>query len=225
MAENRRNGSMMTLKKEKIEIRFKNLPFLLNDMEKKEWIIDSFLFKYKKEQYIVILTLYGDKERKPGKYAKAKVEFVKNNNTNNSIKGYIDFYEVRFNNVKDFCDFFGVESGNAMRDLFKDFSQVFSDFIPKEKIILKSDTERKLIGSRAEGNNPNAVYCYDIRRNGRKTDGSPNERSIENSNKAQSLLPELYEQFFREKNLSFYFSDKKELGKSDDELRKAIASR
>ncbi len=225
MAENRRNGSMMTLKKEKIEIRFKNLPFLLNDMEKKEWIIDSFLFKYKKEQYIVILTLYGDKERKPGKYAKAKVEFVKNNNTNHSIKGYIDFYEVRFNNVKDFCDFFGVESGNAMRDLFKDFSQVFSDFIPKEKIISKSDTERKLIGSRAEGNNPNAVYCYDIRRNGRKTDGSPNERSIENSNKAQSLLPELYEQFFREKNLSFYFSDKKELGKSDDELRKAIASR
>lgn len=216
---------MMTLKKEKIEIRFKNLPFLLNDMEKKEWIIDSFLFKYKKEQYIVILTLYGDKERKPGKYAKAKVEFVKNNNTNHSIKGYIDFYEVRFNNVKDFCDFFGVESGNAMRDLFKDFSQVFSDFIPKEKIISKSDTERKLIGSRAEGNNPNAVYCYDIRRNGRKTDGSPNERSIENSNKAQSLLPELYEQFFREKNLSFYFSDKKELGKSDDELRKAIASR
>ncbi|WP_202973812.1 DUF6037 family protein [Lysinibacillus parviboronicapiens] len=213
------------MKKEKIEIRFKNLPFLLNDMEKKEWIIDSFLFKYKKEQYIVILTLYGDKERKPGKYAKAKVEFVKNNNTNHSIKGYIDFYEVRFNNVKDFCDFFGVESGNAMRDLFKDFSQVFSDFIPKEKIISKSDTERKLIGSRAEGNNPNAVYCYDIRRNGRKTDGSPNERSIENSNKAQSLLPELYEQFFREKNLSFYFSDKKELGKSDDELRKAIASR
>lgn len=161
---------MMTLK---IEIRFKNLPLLLNDMERKEWIIDSFLFKYKKEKYIVILTLYNDTERKPHKYAKAKVEFIKNNNTNHSIKGYVDFYEVRFNNVKEFCDFFGVESGNAMRDLFKDFSQIFSDFIPTEKTIEKSEIERKLIGSRAEGNNPNAVYCYDIRRNGRKTDGSP----------------------------------------------------
>ncbi|MBD8006153.1 hypothetical protein H9631_13810 [Bacillus sp. Sa1BUA2] len=215
----------MILKNKKTEIRFKNLPLLLKDMEKKKWIIDSFIFKYKKERYIVILTLYKEKERKPSKYAKAKVEFVKNNNTNHSIKGYVDFYEVRFNNVIEFCDFFDVESGNAMRDLFKDFSRIFSDFIPKEKIITKSDTERKLIGSRAEGNNPNAVYCYEIRRNGRKSDGSPKRRRIENSNKAQSLRPELYEQFCSETNLSFYFSDKKELEKSDNEIREAFASR
>ena len=39
-------------------IRFKNLPSLLNDMEKKKWIIDSFFFQYKDEKYIVILKLY-----------------------------------------------------------------------------------------------------------------------------------------------------------------------
>lgn len=30
------------------EIRFKNLPKLLSSMEKKEWVINSFLFNYKK---------------------------------------------------------------------------------------------------------------------------------------------------------------------------------
>ena len=49
------------------EIRFKNLPKLLSSMEEKEWIIDSFLFNYKNEGYVVILKLYIDTERKPSK--------------------------------------------------------------------------------------------------------------------------------------------------------------
>ena len=44
-------------------IRFKNLPSLLNDMKKKKWIIDSFFFQYKDEKYIVILKLYKDHKR------------------------------------------------------------------------------------------------------------------------------------------------------------------
>ena len=42
------------------EIRFKNLPKLLSSMKKKEWIIDSFLLNYKKEDYVVTLKLYND---------------------------------------------------------------------------------------------------------------------------------------------------------------------
>ena len=46
---------MSDLKK---EIRFKNLPLLLKDMEIKKWVIDSFFFPYKNkpelftEQYL-----------------------------------------------------------------------------------------------------------------------------------------------------------------------------
>lgn len=42
---------MTDLKK---EIRFKNLPLLLKDMETKKWVIDSFFFPYKDKNYIVI---------------------------------------------------------------------------------------------------------------------------------------------------------------------------
>jgi hypothetical protein len=150
---------------------------------------------------------------------------VPGNNTNNSIIGYIDFYNVHFYSAADFCDFFGVERGNANRDLFKDFSRIFSNFIPKEKVIDKSDIEKKLIASRVEGNNPNAIYCYDVRRNGRNKDGSPNRRSIENSNKAQLLRPVLYERYRKETNFSYFFSDKQEDERSDNEISKAFANR
>lgn len=215
----------MAQKNKNAELLFNNLPFLLKDMEEKEWIIDSFLFRYKGEQYIVILTRYRENERKPSNYAKAKVEFIQRDNTNNSIMAYIDFFNVYFNSVTEFCNFFGVERGNANRDLFKDFSYIFSNFIPKEKVINKSNIENKLIGSRAEGNNPNAVYCYDVRRNGRNEKGTPNKRSIENSNKAQSLRPELYERYCQDTNLSFFFSDNQEDEKSDVEIMKSFANR
>ncbi|MCG3419706.1 MULTISPECIES: DUF6037 family protein [Oceanobacillus] len=210
----------------KVELLFKNLPFLLKDMEVKDWIIDSFPFRYKGYSYFVILTRYRDNERKPSTYAKAKVEFVPSNNTNNnSLFGYVDFFNVHFYSVAEFCAFFGIERGNANRDLFKDFSEVFSNFIPKEKIVNKGDRQRILIGSRVEGNNPNAIYCYDVRRNGTRKGGKPNKRSIENSNKAESLRKELYETFCRDKNLSFFFTDKQEGGKSDPEIKKLFGSR
>ncbi|WP_196600998.1 DUF6037 family protein [Pectinatus frisingensis] len=215
----------MIQENKKTELRFKNLPFLLNDMERKKWIIDSFPFKYKEKKYIVILTKYKENERKPSVYAKAKVEFIQGDNINNSIKGYIDFYNVHFISSQEFCYFFGVQRGNANRNLFEDFSEIFSHFIPKEKFMDKNAIERILIGRRAEGNNPNAIYCYDVRRNGRKEDGSPNERSIENDNKAQSLRPQLYEKFSSDTNLSFFFSDRQEDEKTDKEILEIFSRR
>ncbi|MFS0882894.1 DUF6037 family protein [Metabacillus niabensis] len=215
----------MTQKK-KTEILFKTLPFLLKDMEQKGWIIDSFPFQYKGVKYIILLTRYKENERKPNIYAKAKVEFVKWENTNITIKAYIDFYEVKFEaTAEEFCKFFGVEKGNSYRDLFKDFAQIFSRFIPKEKVVDKSEKESKLIGSRVEGNNPNAIFLYDVRRSGVKKDGLPKKRTIENSNKAFSLRKEMYERYGGDDTLSFYFSDKEEEGKSDDEIIRAFSER
>lgn len=213
------------MSKKKIAIRFKNLPMLLNDMEMKAWIIDSFPFRYKDAEYIVILKLYKKNSRKPSTYAKAIVEFIKRSNTNESILGYIDFFNVHFNNALEFCDFFEVERGNAGRDLFDDFSEIFSDFIPKEKVIRKNKLESNLIGRRSEGNNPNAIYCFDVRRNGTKSDGAPNERSIENSNKTESLRPTLYDKYSDDTNLSFFFSDDPREEKADREIIDNFAER
>lgn len=215
----------MQMQKPRAEIRFKNLLLLIRDMEKKFWIIDSFFFVYKGTTYIVILKLYKENERKPSQYAKAKVEFIKREAEYTSIKAYIDFYDVHFNSVYEFCEFFGIEAGNANRDLFDDFSEIFSHYIPSEKTLDKTPEERMLIGKRAEGNNPNAIYCFDVRRNGRREDGTPNTRSIENSNKAQTLRPRLYERLREDSNLSFFFSDNPGDERSDMEILNSFAGR
>ena len=206
------------------EIRFKNLPNLLSSMEKKGWIIDSFLFKYKKEDYVVILKLYSDAERKPSKHAKVKLEFIRANNINESIQAYANFYEVYFNSLDEFANFFNINRGSANRNLFKDFSEIFSGYIPDEKHEEKHGIIQQIQGSRCEGNNPNAIYCYDVRRNG-ETDGRKNTRSKANSNKAYTLRRSLYEKYKEDKNLSFFFSDKLEDERTDEEIIKQVAAR
>ena len=206
------------------KIRFENLPKLLNSMKQKDWIIDSFLFRYKKEDYAVILKTYNKKERKPNNFAVAKLEFIKTSDARNSIHAYCDFYEVYFDSVAEFADFFDIEIKNANRNLFLDFSKIFSKYIPDKKIDNKSELLCKLQGSRCEGNDPDSIYCYDVRRNG-ETDGLSNVRTIENSNKARTLRPFLYGKYKEDTNLSFFFSPNPEDENSDEEIISRVASR
>lgn len=206
------------------KIRFENLPKLLKSMKQKDWIIDSFLFRYKEEDYAVILKTYNKKERKPNNFAVAKLEFIKTSDASNSIHAYCDFYEVYFDSVAEFADFFNIEIKNANRNLFLDFSKIFSKYIPDKKVDNKSELLCKLQGSRCEGNDPDSIYCYDVRRNG-ETDGLSNVRTIENSNKARTLRPFLYGKYKEDTNLSFFFSPNPEDENSDEEIISRVASR
>lgn len=197
---------------------------MLSSTEEKEWVIDSFLFEYKKEDYVVILKLYNDTERKPSEYAKVKLGFIRANNIKESIQAYADFYEIHFNSSDEFANFFNINRGNANRNLFVDFSEIFSKFIPDKKYEEKQGLIQRLQGSRCEGNNPNAIYCYDVRRNG-ETDGRKNTRSKANSNKAYTLRRSLYEKYKEDKNLSFFFYDKLEDVRTDEEIIKQVAAR
>lgn len=197
---------------------------MLSNTEEKEWVIDSFLFEYKKEDYVVILKLYNDTERKPSEYAKVKLGFIRANNIKESIQAYADFYEIHFNSSNEFANFFNINRGNANRNLFVDFSEIFSKFIPDKKYEEKQGLIQQLQGSRCERNNPNAIYCYDVRRNG-ETDGRKNIRSKANSNKAYTLRRSLYEKYKENKNLSFFFSDKLEDVRTDEEIIKQVAAR
>ena len=107
---------------------------MLSNTEEKEWVIDSFLFEYKKEDYVVILKLYNDTERKPSEYAKVKLGFIRANNIKESIQAYADFYEIHFNSSNEFANFFNINRGNANRNLFVDFSEIFSKFIPDKSM-------------------------------------------------------------------------------------------
>lgn len=209
-------------------IRFQNLPLLLNSMNQLGWVIDAFRFEYNDVQTIVILRLYADNEHKPNTHAQAKLEFIDVNDVNHNIEAYCDFYEVYFHNTDQFCHFFNIQpqNGGHWRDIFVQFAESFSNAIPQAKIIQRNnELEKQLIASRVEPNNPNAIYCYDVRRNGHKENGSLNVRSLENSNKAELLRPTLYSHFRADTNLSFFFSENPNDEVSDMEIIRRFANR
>lgn len=54
---------------------FENLKLLKLDMKDKGWVIDSFYFRYKQQNYIVLVKLF-EKEEKVPEYALLKLEFL-----------------------------------------------------------------------------------------------------------------------------------------------------
>ena len=190
-----------------MNIRFHTLPSLLSDMEKKNWVIDVFQFTYNTIPCYCLFTLYDANEKKPSDNAKLKLEFIHQNNTNESIKAYADFLEVKFKSVSEFCNFFNIKGDEKHRDLFIDFADFFSTVLPKEITKNKQRTEERLIARRLEPDNPNAIYCFDIRRNGHDENGNNNVRSVRNSQKAEMFCSDLYERFKSDTNLSFFFSE------------------
>lgn len=209
-----------------MNVRFTNLVSLKKDMLRKGWIVDSFPFSYNGVNTIVVLTLYKDGERKPTENTVAKVCFVLKNDANVDLNATTDLWNVSFNSVSEFCDFWHIQNRNQGRPLFDDFSVHFAKFIPREKVEVKKDeVERRILGGRTEGNNPSAVYCFDIRRNGSRADGKTNVRSIENSNKAEVLRPALYARYRDDLNLSFFFSSDPTDEKTDEEILSQVAMR
>ena len=211
------------------KVRFENLVLLLRDMERKGWCIDSFPFTYNGVKTVVILKLYQEK-KKPNEYAKVELEFINAHDVEKSIHAYADLFEVHFRGSDEFIKFFNISGSGlnkvGIRAIFIAFSEKIAKYIPREKIVEKRDPlEKKLLGGRAEGNDPDAVYIIDVRRVGTRADGSLKERTIENSNKAATLNKRLYELYSPDRNMSFFYSDREEDEKSDEEIIQMVAKR
>lgn len=57
-------------------MHLKNLKSLRDDMLKKGWVISSFLFKYNKYEYIVLVHLFNNIRKKKSPYALVLLEFL-----------------------------------------------------------------------------------------------------------------------------------------------------
>ncbi|WP_431193912.1 DUF6037 family protein [Bacillus multifaciens] len=198
---------------------FESLRHLKMDMEKKGWRIDSFLFKYKQQDFIVLVKLYEVDEARPD-YAMLKIEFLRQGNFDdnllvpaNSVKLFVDTKTLR--------EYFNIEYSENLGDILQQFNQHFSTFIPTKVIEKKSNIQQKALIyslSQSDAENPNKLYCYAVKRNPPKADGTLGQRSPFNDNKTRILRPTLYQKLREEENLSFWFSDDPDEEKSDEDI-------
>ncbi|MBX0316069.1 DUF6037 family protein [Planococcus glaciei] len=200
---------------------FENLKSLKSDMENKGWRIDSFLFTYKQQEFIVLVKLYSETARKPD-YALLELEFLKKDN-------FTDNLIVPANSVKLFIDaktlrtYFNIEYGENLGIILQQFNGFLATFIPTYKKEQKSGLEKKAIShslSRSDGDDPEKIYCFAVKRNRVKADGTYGERSPFNDNKARLWRKDVYDKLDcrNEKHISFCFSKNPEEEKTDEEI-------
>lgn len=187
---------------------FENLKPLLKDMRKKKWVIESWLFSYNKIDTIVILELYEDGDKKTNEHSLAEISFYKVGGKE-KLSAYLDWYQVYFHKATDFYRFFNIDRDNPSRgrSVFQHFSEYFAQFIPIQKNISKDKQQNSLIIFHLNKQSGDGRYCFAIRRNPNKNDGSMGKRSCVNRDKAELLRPNLFEKYKKDENISFYFSE------------------
>jgi len=200
---------------------FENLRLLKKDMEENGWIIEAFRFNYKKANYIVLVILYQEGEKKP-RYALLKMEIIKEENLNRSIifpansTGFIA-------DTKKLREFFNINYSQNIGEILQQFSKHFSSFIPTEINQNKSEilkTTMIMSLSKSDSEDPNKTYCYTIRRN-------PNnaKRTLFNDNKTKLLRPNLYLKFKEDPTISFCYSLNRSDEKADEEILSKFSTR
>lgn len=199
-----------------------NLKLLKADMEKHDWIIDSFLFFYKSIEYIVLAKRFLRKEAKKNPYALLEIEFIQSDNFSNHLVCEANSRQL-FMDVKVVRKYFGIEYAANLGDVLKEFTKYFGQYVPDHVGREKTDLEKKEMVrslSLSDSEDPNRIYCMCVKRN---ADGK--KRSKYNSNKTRILRNALYEIFKDDETISFCFSSNPEDERSDKEILERLAKR
>ncbi|MFU0789115.1 MAG: Arp2/3 complex subunit [Virgibacillus proomii] len=162
----------------------------------------------KNQTFVVLVKLYGENEKRE-KYTLLKIEFLRQGNLNDSLEVAANSNGFIVSAVKALREYFNIEFSKNLGDILKQFNQHFSRFIPTEVKETKSPIEEKAMVSslsKSDGDEPDKLYCYKVKRNPLKANGELGERSPYNDNKTRIRRRILYEKLSGDKHLSFCYS-------------------
>jgi hypothetical protein len=194
-----------------------NLKSLKEDMKNNGWTICSFIFKYKNNNYIVLVKRFVGSVKRISEYALVKLEFMKETDLT-------DLLEVEANSnrllidAKKLREYFGIEYSNNLGDIINQFSNQLGDSIPTNIKMNISDIEKQAMVrslSISDSEDPEKIYCTMVRRNfeGKK-------RSEFNSDKTKLLRCKLFKYFKDDESISFCYSKEPERENDDATILK-----
>lgn len=117
--------------------------------------------------------------------------------------------------------YFEIEYADNLGDILLEFCQCLGSFIPTEVSNNKSNLQKEAMAdslSKSDSENPNRRFCYKVKRNPNRSDGTPGQRSPYNDNVTRIRRPSLYEKLYKDASLSFCYSEDCTMEKSDEEI-------
>ena len=190
-----------------------NLHPLKADMEKKGWVIDSFKFKFKKIDYIVLVILFQPGEPKE-EFALVQLDFLNAKNFDNHL--LISANAVRLmTGAEELRMFFGIRYRPNLGEILQQFAEELGYHIPETVSDSKSKIEKQAIVhtlSKKDNEDTNKLYCYAVKRNPVVIDKVTGvrrqlKRSAYNDNKTRLLRGPLYKKLGKDLTISFCYSD------------------
>ncbi|MGG0847792.1 DUF6037 family protein [Peribacillus simplex] len=204
-----------------------NLRIIRDELINRKWAVEAFIFQYKKQEFVVLVKVLSDREKKENKYAIVNLEFIKMGNGNESYCAYADTTKIHVPNLTSFRKYFGIEYKDNPGDITKQFTEYFSTFIPNRVNINKepllNDTIINYLNNNREAGT--GRYCFDFKRNGMKKDGTPKQRRPENNQKAEFMRPDLFEKLKDYTEFSFCFSEDPLKEETDEGIYRRWAAR
>ena len=201
-----------------------NLHLLKTDMEKKGWMIDSFKFRFKKINYIVLVILFTPGEPK-AKYALVQLDFLNAANFNHHLLVYANAGGIMLS-AEELRKFFGIRYAENLGDILQQFTELLGFHVPEKVSASKSKIEKQAITqkfTRTGCEEPDKIYCYTVKRNPVMIDSKTGEmkqakRTKENDSKTKMLRRTLYDRLGKDDSISFCYSDDPAMSRTDEEI-------
>lgn len=199
-----------------------NLHPLKADMEKKGWVIDSFKFRFKKKDYIVLVILFEPGETKE-EFAFVQLDFLNAKNFDNHLLVSANAGGLMIG-AEELRMFFGIKYKPNLGEILQQFTEELGSHIPETVSDSKSKIEERAIVhtlSKKDNEDTNKLYCYAVKRNPVVIDKVTGvrrqlKRSAYNDNKTRLLRGPLYKKLGKDKTLSFCYCDDPEKDYSDE---------
>ena len=192
-----------------------NLKYLKNDMVAKKWTICSFIFVYKRVEYIVLVKRFVGREQRIEEYALVKLHFIEADNLYHELQVEANSQRLIVE-ARTLREFFGIEYGDNLGNILKQFTNQLGESIPKKVPEQRTAAEQAALVnslSRSDAENPNKIYCYGVKRN-----SNGGQRSEFNSDKTKLLRPDLFRYFENDTSISFCYSDGINKENNDSEI-------
>lgn len=184
-----------------------NLRAIRDELIARDWVITCFPFTYKQHRYFTLVQRYVPPEVVPP-HQLVKLTFVDSANTNRTFSTPANTRGIQAG-AKEIRTFFGIEFrpnlGEILRQFCEQLGRAISPTFPAT-LAPEEKAATLIYLDKCSGEDPNRIFCFDVRRNGDRTDGTPQRRSPFNSQKTEMLRPVLFKVLKGDENLSFFYS-------------------
>lgn len=198
-----------------------NIMLLRKDLRAKGCVITTFLFPFNEDEYCVIFEDIKAVGKETSKFALVKLTFIDLKNEERKLEAEANTvtFLLEPEIIRKYFHIPYIENG--VHDALKNLYRCFQKHTPSQVSPAKKEIHHAALHYICKNDeDPDAVYCYRIMRNGiNPVNKKQGRRSEENSKKTSILYPTLYGAIHDDTTISFCYSKDPKKYKSYSDLQ------